>query len=171
MRLAKRWLVRVVVLSAAIGLLGCSPPVSWGGGGSSVSREENGVPVRYTIERLTRQGQPYAVLVANGCVGGSNGGGAGLRQGQLRTVDGRKIAWSSATLDARTGTMLIDGQRFDLGQGGLFLISTKDGPTKVEQLAADDELLRRCGDANTLPNVAKENERVGAFFKSCEEPK
>jgi hypothetical protein len=51
------------------------------------------------------------------------------------------------------------------------LISTKDRPTKVEQVAASDEMMRRCADAGTLPNVAKEDKTVGAFFRTCEERK
>jgi hypothetical protein len=31
----------------------------------------------------------------------------------------------------------VDGEQFDLGKGGLFLISLMDNQTKVEQLATD----------------------------------
>src|SRR5437879_3673158 len=47
----------------------------------------------------------------------------------------RVVTWSSTTRDGKTGTFTVDGQEFQLSNGGLFLVSLMENQTKVEQLA------------------------------------
>jgi F0F1-type ATP synthase membrane subunit c/vacuolar-type H+-ATPase subunit K len=59
-----RLLEVVCALAIGLGLAGCSPTSgkSWGAGGGSVSRTENGVTVSYTVQQLTCDGRVYLVL-------------------------------------------------------------------------------------------------------------
>ena len=164
-----RLLVLVCTLSAGPALCGCSPTAgkSWGSGGSSVVRSEGGITTAYTIQRLTCDGCVYLVLAANGCKGSGGGGGAGASRGQLHTKDGREIVWSCSTPDGQSGNVVIDGQEFDLTQGALFLISTKDKPTRVEQLAIDAGQLQEGSNTDKFPELAKADPRIAAFLQSC----
>jgi hypothetical protein len=150
-------------------LCGCSPTAgkSWGTSAGTVSRFEGGTKTSYTIERLTSDGRIYLVLAANGCKGSGGGGGAGASHGQLYAKDGRNIAWSCSTRDGKTGNVIIDGQEFDLTDGALFLISTKDKPTHVEQLAIEAEQLQEWSNTEKFPELATADPRIAAFFQSC----
>jgi hypothetical protein len=120
----------------------------------------------YTIEHLTCDGRVYLVLVADGCSGGDSGSGRTAR-GQLYAVDGRKIAWSCTTQDGTSGTVIIDGQQFDLGKGGVFLVSAKENKTKVEQLAVDMSKLQGDKMEDKLTAVGEAEPRIKAFLKEC----
>ncbi|MCX7049192.1 MAG: hypothetical protein NTX50_27370 [Candidatus Sumerlaeota bacterium] len=135
----------------------------WGGGGE-------GGP-GYQIESLRCDGRVYMVLAANGCSGGASSSGGGTSSGQLHAIDGRKIKWSCSTSDGTDGAVKVDGQRFDLRKGAVFLVSTKDKKTKVEQLAVDMSKLQGAsgpqsapmrGKLETLGNAAP---RIAEFFK------
>jgi hypothetical protein len=156
-------------LSAAPALCGCSPTAgkSWGSGGGTVFRSEGGTTTAYTVQRLTCDGSVYLVLAANGCKGSGGGGGSGASRGQLHTQDGREIVWSCSTRDGKGGNVVVVGQQFDLTRGGLFLISTKDKPTRVEQLAIDAGHLQEGSNPETFPGLANADPRIAAFLKSC----
>ena len=109
-----RMLLVTLAVSACMASLGCKGR-SWGGGGGAAGGVKEGVKFDYTIEHLTCDGRVYLVLVADGCSGGDSGSGRTAR-GQLYAVDGRKIAWSCTTQDGTSGTVIIDGQQFDLGK-------------------------------------------------------
>jgi hypothetical protein len=53
--------------------------------------------------------------------------------GEFQLKDGRKLAWNCSSRDGETGKVEIAGLPHDLEKGGLFLVSTKEGGTKVEQ--------------------------------------
>jgi hypothetical protein len=112
-------------------------------------------------------------LAASGCSGGSSSGAAGSFRGQLRAHDKREIAWSCSTTDGTNGTVTVDGQRFDLSKGALFLVSTSDPTIKVEQIAVD---LSKLQDNSTLDYPFQEKlqalgeaqPRIAAFFKESQ---
>jgi hypothetical protein len=58
-------------------------------------------------------------------------------RGEFLLKDGRKVAWTCSTRDGRAGRVEIADVQCDLAKGGLFLISTKDGGTRVDQLPLD----------------------------------
>ena len=169
MYLNARLLVLVCTLSAGLGSCGCSPAAgkSWGSSGSTVVRSEGGKTTSFTIQGLTCDGRVYLVLAANGCKGSGGGGGSGASRGQLHTKDGREIVWSCSTQDGKTGKVIIDGQEFDLSGGALFLISTKDKPTRVEQLAIEAGQLQERTTTDKFPELATAEPRIAAFLQSC----
>ena len=101
-----------------------------------------------------------ASLLSSGCRFGGGGHGSGVSgeggpdyniqwlqcDGRILSVvlfptrlhaDEREMAWSCRTKDGTDGSVTVDGQRFDISKGAVFLVSTNDKKTKVEQLAVD----------------------------------
>jgi hypothetical protein len=153
-----------------LGLVGCSrtPGKVWGSSGTTSHQRENGTLINYTVEQLRCDDRVYLVLAANGCRGSGGGGGSGTYRGQLSAKDRRKIAWSCSTPDGTSGKVVIDGQEFDLTGGSLFLVSTKDKPTRVEQLVMDAGQLQAAADTE-ISEWAKADPRIGKFLETCKE--
>lgn len=166
-------LALVCCFSSGLLLTGCSPSAgkSWGSSGSSAFQSDGQTSTTYAIQRLTCDGRVYLFLAANRCKGSGGGGGDGGGRGQFHTNDGRDIDWSCATRDGRTGHVVIDGQKFDLAQGGLFLILTSDPPTRVEQLALDPALLPENPGPEPFTELGKSNPKIATFLESCRETK
>ena len=163
----------IFALCVALGLAGCSSTAgkSWGCGGGTAGRVEDRATIDYTIERLTCDDRVYMVLAANGCSGGGSGGGSGNSRGGLYAKDGRLISWSCSTSDAKGGKVVIDGKEFDLAGGGLFLVSTKETPTRIEQVPLDAGQLQTASDTKTFPELATADARIAAFLQSCKDTK
>jgi hypothetical protein len=142
---------------------GCSVQ-SWSGG----SHSSGGVDVTH----LARDGRVFLVMATSDCVGGSSGNESGLAgsrtQGQLNAADGRKIAWSCTTADGTSGTVVVDGQEFDLAKGGVLLISLRGNKTKVEQLAVEMSKLQGGPVHEKVRGLADEEPRIAAFFKGAQ---
>jgi hypothetical protein len=137
-----RLLTIICAFFVGLGPTGCSPSAgkSWGCGGGTAVRVEDGATIDYTIERLTCDDRVYLILAANGCNGGGSGGGSGNSSGALYAKDGRLIAWQCSTRDAKSGKVVIDDKEFDLISGGLFLVSTKETP--LSSVNAEREVQR-----------------------------
>jgi hypothetical protein len=111
----------------------------------------------------------YFVVAANGCTGSAGGGGSGTSRGQLHTKDGQEIVWSCSTQDGKSGKVFIDGQEFDLNQGALFLVSTKEKTTRVEQLVIDTGQLQAESIVEKFPALANAEPRIATFLQSCKD--
>jgi hypothetical protein len=57
--------------------------------------------------------------------------------GKNLAEDGRAVEWQCETGDGKTGSIRIDGARYDLTGGPLFLVSTKGAKGRVRQLRLD----------------------------------
>ena len=160
----------VLCLGASFLSLGCR----FGGGHAWGVRSE-GAEGYFQID-LDCAGRVFFVLVANGC-SGFGGGGGGEFRGQLHALDGREIAWSCRTKDGTDGTVTVDGQRFDLSKGAVFLVRTNDKKTKVEQIAADMSRLQGAwGPGGTpmrekLQALGDTEPRIAEFFKDAQAAK
>jgi hypothetical protein len=163
MQTLTRLLVVTLSVSACMASWGCKGH-SWGGGGNAAGGVKEGVKFDYTIDHLTCDGRVYLVLAADGCSGGDSGSGPTAR-GHLYAVDGRKIAWSCTAPDGTSGTVIIDGQQFDLAKGAVFLVSARENKTKVEQLAVDMSKLQGGPVQDKLPVLVDTESRIAAFFK------
>lgn len=89
-------------------------------------------------------------------------------QGTPSSVAGRKIRWTCTTTDRVRGTVVIDGQQFELAKGAVFLISAKDN-IKVEQLSIDlSKLSGKSGNQidQRLEGVADQDPRLAEFLKT-----
>jgi hypothetical protein len=144
------------------------------GGGHGWGQSGEGGP-DCEIESLRCDGRVFFVLAANGCSGGGSGGGegpfGGTFRGQLHALDGREIAWSCRTKDGTDGAVRVDGQRFDLSKGAVFLVRTNDKKTTVEQLAVDMSKLQGASGPGGTPMREKlqalgdAEPRIAEFFK------
>lgn len=76
------------------------------------------------------------------------------QEGYAAAADGRRVEWHLETADGMTATFTIDGQPYDLTQGTLFLISTREDATQIKQLERD------------LSNVEPTLESCEAFARS-----
>ena len=51
--------------------------------------------------------------------------------------DGPEVTWEWVTRDGRTGTVTINGTTYDAVAGRVFLISTRDGEVRAQQVRQD----------------------------------
>jgi hypothetical protein len=154
-------------LGASLLPLGCR----FGGDGHGWGQSGEGAVGYFQIESLRCDERVFFVLAANGCSGGGSGGGDGSFRGRLHALDGREIAWSCRTRDGTGGTVTADGQSFDLRKGAVFLVSTNDKKTTVEQLSVDmSKLQGASGPGGTpmrekLQALGNTEPRIAEFFK------
>jgi hypothetical protein len=156
----------VLALSTAVGVAvwGCGGPKSWEGGGYSLANgENNGVKYSFWCCDLTADDRVYFVILGDNSSGGSLSAGP-TASGWLDIVDGRKIAWSCTTQDGTKGPVTIDGQRFDLRNGAIFLVSAKEQKTKVDQLAVEMSKLHRQSAGADLLSLAETQPRIASYF-------
>ncbi len=59
------------------------------------------------------------------------------QSGQAESPDGRSYYYQVESEDGISGRFTIDGKEFDLSQGTLFLVKTRGGETRVQQLSRD----------------------------------
>jgi hypothetical protein len=80
----------------------------------------------------------------------------------VQAQDGRRFQWEVHTSNGVTGEMWIEGDRFDLDQGALFLISSQDEGFKVDQYQRDFSELEP--DNETLVAFAIRDPAVADFI-------
>ncbi|MBI3411598.1 MAG: hypothetical protein HY040_24990 [Planctomycetes bacterium] len=83
-------------------------------------------------------------------------------RGFFSSADGKRIKWAWQDPREKGGDFEIDGTRYDLADGGLFLLSTKDGQVRVTQLDVDLSQVQ----ANTqgFEALAKKEPRIAKFI-------
>jgi hypothetical protein len=73
----------------------------------------------------------------NGDFQGSTSANRDDCRASLQLADGRIVRWSSHITEGKPGEVIINGQRFDLGQGALLLVSSREGDFRITQLQRD----------------------------------
>lgn len=68
---------------------------------------------------------------------GSAADGLYIERGSAHSFDGPSLTWQIQTADGATGEMEIGGVRYDLANGTLFVVNTREGIPAVRQLARD----------------------------------
>src|SRR5438093_1027426 len=123
---------RILTFALVLSLFGCGPGHSAGMGGFSIGSTQGDI---------CTFNDRVALVVWVDAMGLGHGGGSSSGQptfeGHSLFADGRKVVWTCSTRDGKNGIVTVDGVRHDLAQGSVFLISTKGGITKVEQLPID----------------------------------
>ncbi len=84
-------------------------------------------------------------------------------KGAAHAADGREVNWQVETTAGNTSTIFINEQAYDLRQGTLFLIRTKDGETQVTQQPLN--LAGRCTDYDICQRLLENNPRVKQFVQ------
>jgi len=109
---------------------------------------------------------PEATLVVwvdEGSFDSSSVGGNPRFRGDFVLKDGRKVDWNCSPRDANTGRVEIAGVAYDLQKGGLFLISTRKGGMKVEQLPIETVRGTFATAQKRLESLAKTDPKIKAF--------
>ena len=94
-------------------------------------------------------------------------GGAAPLHGEFRLRTGGKLTWNCSSRDGKSGNVEIAGRDFDLDKGGLFLISNKEGSTKVEQLPIETVGGTIQSANEKLESLAKTNAKITAFVNTA----
>lgn len=94
-------------------------------------------------------------------------GGDPPYRGEFRQKGGGRLAWSCSSRDGKTGTVEIGGLLYDLEKGGLFLVSTNEGVTNVEQLPIETVGSTIQTAKEKLENLAKTDPRITAFVNAA----
>jgi hypothetical protein len=117
----------VALILYAACLAGCAVKGTTSGSGGFAVGDTQG-------DILTRNGRVVAVLWADDNAGGGSSAGPDRYGGELRTRDGRAIAWEVFLARGGAGSAAIAGKSYGLAAGALFLISTRGGAVRVRQL-------------------------------------
>ena len=101
-------------------------------------------------------------------IGGSTHGTA---EGFQSLPNGGKITWQCETPDGESGTVLLNGQSYDLSKGGIFLVSTRDANIRVLQLNRDISMLKTDGIKTLMTGIsALIDGDIEPFFSNTERP-
>ena len=117
------------------------------------NRETNGFVVVWTDFRWgpeSRGGRMNGVLAQ------------GKKEGEEEVV-----CWEWKADGGKTGTLVINDEPYILDKGSLFLVSTKDGKTRVKQFDKDLSALKDTPSdrfLESLQDLAKSDKDIGGFF-------
>ncbi len=94
---------------------------------------------------------------------GSGKRGGSSYKGLHGAADGREVVFTAATPDGNSGSVTVDGVRYDIAKGGLILISATGDKPEVMQIEVDTSQFPR--DKDGIMKFAKSNADVLAFWK------
>jgi hypothetical protein len=94
-------------------------------------------------------------------------GGTAPFHGRFARKGGGDVPWTGSRHDGKTGKVEIGSQAFDLEKGGLFLVSTQDGGTKVEQLPIETVGGTIQSAKEKLENLAETDPKITAFVNAA----
>lgn len=83
-------------------------------------------------------------------------------RGHIITSDQGQVNFSGESTDGRTGTVVIDGNSFEIKNGNLFVVATGDDGYRVKQLKCDLSKLQV--DRKALQEFAKADSEMNEFF-------
>lgn len=181
MTLARNATRNIIVCGLALCLLaavGCSraapPPPSLSGkpGTSGIERLEKKAgktSLTHADAHFVEWDDKLALLLVCDFAGHNNRSGAdsdGGFDGHSSTADlQRVVEWRWRTLDGKSGTVVINGQKYDRAAGGLFLVDTQDEKPRVVQLKGQLK-----GDHDGLKDLARKDSQIRRFVAEASEP-
>ena len=89
--------------------------------------------------------------------------------GYAASQDERRLDWLIEKRNGQKTTCRLNNKDFDLQKGTLFLVKTKGGETKIDQLTQD--LSEVSPDTESFTDFAKKNSEVSALLEVAEEEK
>lgn len=158
-RLARLGLILLVVL-----LAGCAPK-STPPGANAISGVAEGARYSYHYwdEGLALLFWYNFSSGGEGCVGSRATEDAVYRlECDVDALTGQRVTWLAETPDGVTGDLWIDGRRYDLTKGSMFLVTARGDTPHVEQVMRDASQWTR--DANFLAALATEDPAVIDFI-------
>jgi len=90
-------------------------------------------------------------------------------EGYAASQDGRRLDWLIEKRNGQRTTCRLNNKEFDLQKGTLFLVRTKEGETKIDQLAQD--LSDVSPNIESFSAFAKKNSAVSTLLEIVEEEK
>lgn len=152
----------------AVASLGCHESDSWGvHGSSSSSYSADGGSREHAIQTITRNGQPFVILVVNGATGGSSSSGGGQAHGEFRRADRSPIAWQCNTTPSGQSVAVVAGRQFDLSQGALLLVDAREETPQFQQHAFDPQQVSGQTVQMDLEKMAAQNAEIATFIEDC----
>ncbi len=119
-----------------------------------------------TMQSGPPEGVPFVVwsdLPNGGDAHGSGQFRSASYKGSHHASDGRKVAFHAETTDGTSGVITIEGVRYDLALGALFLVSSRTDPVTVVQLSVDVRDFPQGKDE--LMALAKSDQVIREFFE------
>jgi hypothetical protein len=161
------------VVAVGLALCGCSykPSKGWSLSDGSFTRVDGDARYSYTQSALACDGRQCLVVALAGGTGDSFHSSDGKCQVEFIGRDGKKVPMSCDLKGDGTGSVAIDGQPFDIAQGGLFVIAAETSPALVVQVALDETRLASCKDSSNFVALLKSDARLTNFLQSCKNPK
>lgn len=95
--------------------------------------------------------------------GSEKKGGVTTLNGEVRTQVGKRVHFEWETTNGRPGKARIDDQEFDVDDGDLFLVTTRNEPPQIQQLRRDFRSVR-LSDTNFLSSLAQKDSDVAKFI-------
>jgi hypothetical protein len=89
-------------------------------------------------------------------------------EGTHHANDGRRVEFRAKTADGKSGSITIAGTDYDFAKGSLFLISAREDPPRVAQIAFDLSGFPR---KDNLTEFAKSTAQIRDFFERRKEEK
>ena len=90
-------------------------------------------------------------------------------EGYSVSQDGKRLDWLIEQRNGEKTSCRLNNEHFDLAKGTLFLVKTKGGETKIDQLTQD--LSEVSPDTESFTDFAKKNSEVSALLEIAEEEK
>jgi hypothetical protein len=105
------------------------------------------------------------VILTDEVTPGSQAAGGSRRanyNGQLHAAGSRNVDWRCETGDGTNGSMEINGMKYDLAQGNLFLVATKTGKVNVRQIQRKFPTTE--SKEENLKSLISSEPQLGSFF-------
>jgi len=103
-------------------------------------------------------------------VGGSSAmSGMTTLRSEVRASDGRHIHFEWRTIDGRSGKILIGKDTYDLANGDLFLVKTRDEPPTIRQLSRNFRKTRLSG-GHFLKKLSSSDSDIAQFIAGVAVP-
>ena len=172
--MSREQLVKAVVYVMSLPLLGAvgcdtsapSSPPAVQRSFHHIEQRMGDVVVKKLTAHWARRGGPLELVILCDFYGESSisrGGSDRKVSGQSTAYDGRRVEWEWQATDGKIGTVVINGQKYDRAEGGLFLVYTEGDKPRVVQLKREFS-----GGVEILDGLAETDSDIMAFVAEAD---